>query len=607
VSVGGTLSADVSAEIPVRIIDFVSLDPPPGHVGASPIIEQQSQPLARSWSSNQLRSQASNLRLREGPLMNRMVSADSLRLEDLNGGRGPSRLGQAPALSRISSLSSIRTNELPRAQPVEEYEHEQHSPLPSSRPEELHPNAAQSNALVDRALSRQLHHQMSLNCISSAIASATARRQNPASLRSAASSADIHESWEQQEEEQDGREERYYGGGGEVGYANEVFGNGGMGIQLDDLDHVPDDAHYLDRRPSSTIGLPYDNNEDLYVESDDELDTLMQSRFSDDDEGQLEDEELPARPAALTSPVKVATRPRSSSLGRASSPIKAPVTREALRPSSPAKRSPDKQFAFATPSSPVKATPVESQGEMFPPPIRNARPLPVPPTTSSGPTSVLLSKQPSGSSLRRNPGIIRKAPSTRSLRSVASSVELSSTSRPISSARFPLPPSRSPSLASPKMSPILATVRTRSTLSPTTETIPSSPRRVVKTPSPALRATRSMADLHGSPNTSAATRCSSVLPSVKSKVAALETRQSALTRLATTSGRARVSSVQLARADSVMSTTSSVASTTASEASFTLDGLSRANSFASFKAPLLKRATYADAPPVPSLQHYQQR
>lgn len=537
--------------------------------------------------------------------MNRMVSIDSLRLEDLNSGRGPSRVGTAPALSRIESLSSVRTNDHSRAQPVEEYANEQ-----SSRPEELHPNSARSSALVDRALSRQLHHQMSLNCISSAIASATARRQSSGSLHSAPSSADVQQSWEHQEK--DGAreaEERYYGGEGEVDYSHEVFGAEGMGIQLDDLNHVPDDPNYLDRRPSSTPGLPYDNNEDICVESDDELDTLMQSHFSDDDDGQLDDEEdFPTRsaPAAVpTSPTKVFTRPRSSSLGRASSPVKAPVTREALRPSSPAKRSPEKPFAFATPSSPIKAMHLESQGEMFPPPARSARPLPTPPAAA---VSVPLSKQPSTSSLRRNPCIMRKTPSTRSLRSVASSAELSSRTSTSISARVPLTASRSPSLASPslaspKMSPVLATVRTRSAMSPTTMVVPSSPRRVVKTPSPALRATRSMADLHGSPNTFAATRRSSVLPSVKSKVAALETRQSALTRLATTSGRARVSSVQLARADSMMSAASSNA-TEVSEASFNLDGLSRANSFASFKAPLLKR-TYADAPPLPSLLSHQ--
>ncbi|GAA5862218.1 hypothetical protein JCM8547_007774 [Rhodosporidiobolus lusitaniae] len=617
ISVGGSLSADVAADIPIRIIDFVSLDPPPGHVGASPVVKQQQQavPLARSWSSNQLRSQASNQHLRtmrEGPLMNRMVSIDSLRLEDLNGGRGPSRLGTyqpQPALSRISSLNSIRTNDLPRAEPVAEYDVvSMHQALAE---EQVHPDLARTEALVDRALSRQLHHQMSLDCISSAIASATARRQQgvertPSSLRSAASSADIRRWEDEQHGAVEQQQEEFYSGGGESQCGENVYGAEGMGIQLDELDEVPDDPAFLDggSLPGAMPDPPVEQDD----ESDEELEAIMQSHFSDDEEGAIEEDDPSARsfplppsprrsehPAAPPSPVKVVNRPRSSSLGKPSSPVKPIRTHDSLRARSPTKRSPDR-FGFATPSSPVKAVVEQPSDDEFRKPVaRTVRPLPTPPS-ASGPRSVSLTKQPSGSSLCRTPGIVRKAPSTRSLRSVASSVELST--RPPVSAHVPLPPSRSPSLASPKVSPVVATVRTRSTMSPTT-VAPSSPRRVVKTPSPALRATRSMADLSSSPQpSSSASRRTSVLPSVKTKVAALETRQATLTRLATTSGRARVSSTQLARADSVASNAS-----LASEASFKLSDLTRANStasFMSFKAPMLKR-TFADAPPVPVL------
>lgn len=103
----------------------------------------------------------------------------------------------------------------------------------------------------------------------------------------------------------------------------------------------------------------------------------------------------------------------------------------------------------------------------------------------------------------------------------------------------------------------------------------------------------------GSPHERVASpRKSTILPSVKNKVAALETRQATLSRFATTSregGRARVPTAQLARADSIMSTASSVV-----PSEFNLN---RVNSMASFKAPLLKRgATVVEqAPPVPSL------
>ncbi|GAA5888157.1 hypothetical protein JCM6882_000303 [Rhodosporidiobolus microsporus] len=609
VSVGGSLSADVTAEIPIRVIDFVSLDPPPGHAGASPVAEQQFRPVARSWSSNQLRPQQP-AQGQEGPLMSRMISVDSLRLEDLNGGRGPSRLGR-PMLSRVASVDSIRTDDIPRGRPVDD------TPTylsPVAPPQENAPhNLARTEALVDRALQRQLQHQMSLDCISSAIASATARRsglqRQPSSLHSGASSAEIRQ-WE--DEEHGMAQQEYYGDGGhsDAVYSNELYAALTSGVQLDDLDDVPDDPAFLDAHAQQ----PLFPDEEEAAESEDELEAILSSHFSDDEDGGEEDH-APLRPARPPPSPRRYERPMAPS-----SPTKSPSTRP--RPSSPVKqspsqdslrgkRSPDK-FAFATPSSPIKAH-VELSDDVEvdfpPPPVRASRPLPTPP--SAAPASVGLTKQPSTTSLRRTGGIIRKSPSTRSLRSVASSVELG---RP-HPAKVALPPSRSPSIASPRVSPVLATVRTRPPMSPTMAATPPSPRKVVKTPSPALRATRSMADLHGarssssaaassmpppSTTSSSAARRSSVLPSVKTKVAALETRQATLTRLATTSNRARVSSAQLSRADSVASNASM-----ATEASFKLSDLTRANStasFASFKAPILRRHhVAADAPPLPPL------
>ncbi|GAA5928775.1 hypothetical protein JCM10213_002553 [Rhodosporidiobolus nylandii] len=622
VSVSGSLSADVTADIPVRILNFVSLDPPPGHVGASPLVESQARPLARSWSTNQLRAPQPPMGARrDGPLMSRMVSVDSLRLEDLNGGRGPSRLGK-PTLSRLSSESSVRTDDLACAARMEDYRTETLAPSPPAAQQDPQPNPARTDALVGRALQRQLQHQMSIDCISSAIASATARRQGlqhtPNSLRSAASSADIR-SWEDEpqgvEEDLEVPEGGFYGGGGgENVYQNGTgalpvasFGADGLGVQLDDLEDVPDDPAFLDAQPSPPDHLDY-----AAAESEDELDAIMQSHFSDDEDREQEEEEPPARvasavppsprrserPTTPASPTKASVaRSRQSSPVKPSITVKTSPSQESLRAKA-GKRSPDK-FAFATPSSPVKAhvePGLANEDELSPQPSRAARPLPTPPSAAP------LIRQSSGTSLRRAPVIIRKSPSTRSLRSVASSVELS---RP-SPTGVALPPSRSPSLASPRVSPVLATVRTRPAMSPSTA-VPSSPRKVIKTPSPVLRTTRSMADLRGGYTPASASagamlppsstpRRTSVLPAVKSKVAALETRQATLSRLATTSGRAKVSNAQLARADSVAST----ASTTASEASFKLSDLHRANSVASFKAPLLKR-NYSDAPPVPSL------
>ncbi|GAA5835446.1 hypothetical protein JCM9279_004542 [Rhodotorula babjevae] len=660
VSVGGSLSADISVDIPIRVVNFISLDPPPGHVGPSPLPDQPRRPVARSWSSNQLRDAVRPSQATVG----RMTSLDSLRLEDLNGGR-PRQ--QRPPLSRIASVESVRTSDLPRAEPVAE------RPRPSSAQhllcrsdEENVVPAERSQVVVDRAKRRQLQHQMSLQCISSAIASATARRspnvrEREPTLRAAASHGDLYEARLAVDESPD---VGYYGGGVEedlftlpaVNLHSDVqFGLGlgldDVGIQLDDLDEVPDDPAALDRhlhleqparyQPQQQQQPQYEHRyqpdpmrpEELFAshaadaavdadqESDDELDSILQSHFSEDDDEQLD------RPTSLyaRAPSPPQQRPEAAA-ARPSSPVKrhSPVPPTSPVKASPSRRPSDK-FAFATPSSPIKTgvelAVVDEEEHLG---ARTSRPLPTPPIAHAAPSSPhkaahdqavasrepsALRKTPSGASLKRNPGVLRKAGSTRSIRSTASSLDVASTA----DASRALGAARSPSIASPRVSPILASGTTfgvRSSLSPTVAT-PSSPvRRVVKTPSPSLRPTRSMAELRGAPSPSsffasgspherpASPRKSTILPSVKNKVAALETRQATLHRLATTSregGRPRVPAAQLSRADSIMSSASSVL-----PSEFNLN---RTNSMASFKAPLLKRgATILEpAPPVPSL------
>ncbi|GAA5901477.1 hypothetical protein JCM8208_001813 [Rhodotorula glutinis] len=661
VSVGGSLSADISVDIPIRVVNFISLDPPPGHVGPSPLPDQPRRPVARSWSSNQLRDAVRPSQATVG----RMTSLDSLRLEDLNGGRRPRQ--QRPPLSRIASVESVRTSDLPRAEPVAERSRPasvQH--LTSRSDEENVVPAERSQVVVDRAKRRQLQHQMSLQCISSAIASATARRspnvrEREPTLRAAASHGDLYEARLAVDESPDAG---YYGGGVEedlftlpaVNLHSDVqFGLGlgldDVGIQLDDLDEVPDDPAALDRhlhpepssryQPQQQQQQQYEHRyqpepmrpEDLYAsqpadpqvdvdqESDDELDSILQSHFSEDDDEQLE------RPTSLYARAPSPPLQRSeTAAARPASPVK---RHSPIPPTSPVKASPSRRpsdkFAFATPSSPIKAgveLPVVDEEEHLA--ARTTRPLPTPPVAHAAPSSPRkathehssttrepssLRKTPSGASLKRNPGVLRKAGSTRSIRSTASSLDVASTA----DATRALATARSPSIASPRVSPIIASGTTfgaRPTLSSTVAT-PSSPvRRVVKTPSPSLRPTRSMAELRSAPSPSsffaggspherpASPRKSSVLPSVKNKVAALETRQATLHRLATTSregGRARVPAAQLSRADSIMSSASSVM-----PSEFNLN---RTNSMASFKAPLLKRgATILEpTPPVPSL------
>ncbi|KPV75995.1 uncharacterized protein RHOBADRAFT_43430 [Rhodotorula graminis WP1] len=661
VSVGGSLSADISVDIPIRVVNFISLDPPPGHVGPSPLPDQPRRPVARSWSSNQLRDAVRPSQATVG----RMTSHDSLRLEDLNGAR-PRQ--QRPPLSRIASVESVRTSDLPRAEPVADRARPAPAQHLSARSDEENlPPAERSQVVVDRAKRRQLQHQMSLQCISSAIASATARRspnvrEREPTLRAAASHGDLYEARLAVDESPDAG---YYGGGVEedlftlpaVNLHSDVqFGLGlgldDVGIQLDDLDEVPDDPTALDRHvhhePSSRYqpqeqhqqpcrhhyqpepmrpedlyaSQPADAHVDADQDSDDELDSILQSHFSEDEDEHLD------RPTSLHARAPSSPPQRAEpAVPRSASPVKrhSPIPPSSPVKASPSSRRPSDTFAFATPSSPIKAgveLPVVDEDEH--PAARTTRPLPTPPVVHAAPSSPRkashvqpaagrepssLRKTPSGASLRRNPGVLRKAGSTRSIRSAASSLYVASTA----DATRALGMARSPSIASPRVSPILASGTTfgvRPTLSPTVATPASPVRRVVKTPSPSLRPTRSMAELRSAPPPSsffaggspherpASPRKSTVLPSVKNKVAALETRQATLHRLATTSregGRARVPAAQLSRADSIMSSASSVM-----PSEFNLN---RTNSMASFKAPLLKRgATILEpTPPVPSL------
>lgn len=640
VSVGGSLSADVSCDIPVRIVNFVSLDPPPGHMGASPLPEQSSRPLNRSWSTNLKNGRIDSLRAkaqgRSGPIA-RMASVDSFHLSDLNGGRGPSRMG-APALSRIASMSSLRTDDFERergggggSQAGTSMSRATTAPL-----SQLSPAPARGQGVVDRAKDRQLQHQMSLQCISTAIASATARRTGLSPISQASEMGDDLRA--QQQLPWDEGAQQYYGGGGQEIYDDngsllqlEVYPTDGLGIQLDDLDEVPDgDSPYLDEENDRQ------SPEDLaYLgESDDELDTFMQSRFSED-EGDDFDVQPVSRSAKPPASPRWSERPglaaepvvtRSPAVrSRASSPIKAPLSIDVIPSPRSAMRRPSETFAFATPNSPVKAhvdlPPVSPlhfdnagrDNESMPPPSRNARPLPHRPSPTPGSASpsksstrnqpVELTKQPSTSSLKRSSNVIRKTPSTRSLRQTASDAQLPELDfgEPSASDSETVPTPIATSRTSPALSSRSSSSRTSRT---STMPPPTSPRKVVVARSSAsaasspvsLRSTRSISDFRSATAPlPPPTRKSSVLPSVKNKISALETREATLSKLAHTSGRAKVNTSQLDRSDSV----SSQITNATSEASFKLSDLTRGNSMASFKAPLLRR-NFSDMPPLPT-------
>lgn len=451
-------------------------------------------------------------------------------------------------------------------------------------------------AVVGRAKERQIVHQISLDCISSAIASATARRQggghqhSASALRSEFMSAPstIDESDDEAEDVPARQQEMYYGGGGERFYDDEDLefdDREESRVELDDLEDVPDDVYY--QRRTRYLGR---SQLDLAGDSEDELDAVLaHSPLETYDE--LEDnsrKSVAAMASYRPNPPLSARSPVTTPQSRPSSPVKAESAR--APPKSAMKRQTSTpNFVFATSASPLKVPSPKSAVSHLPSVLvgrASARgPLPAPPSTSkpaSDPRSSTASsrarshsivKQVSASSpLKRTTGVIAKRPSSRSL-AVAPSPTFSHTS--LGNGAEDLEPT------SAKPSRVLKAARTPPmAAAPFSPVAPPSPRKVLLKSSPSLTSTRSLGDLRSA----AASRPSTViLPSVRSKVAALEVRQTALAKLALTGSNSRLSSAgghPMQRGNS----------TTESDASFSGVGdLSRANSDASFQAPLFRR------------------
>lgn len=593
VAASASLAADVSAEVPLEIINFVSLDPPPGHVG-------------RTWDS--MPKDATERQSRAAPM--RMSSVDSLRLDDLDGIH-PMSCQKAPALSRVASLESIQTIDLPRDAPVvddprgDRVQHIEHSEAPSVGLHDVPENSQQQQAILERARQRQLRHQMSLQCISGAIASATARRNSP---RSSPGEPAPKRSGSNDEAAHD----LFLAGAHRLPSVGAIVGGDGLGIQLDDLD----DFDAFDEGGDVPSYLPASPPPAAAAEG---LARLMVSGEARDDGRDALTDALLATPThalhvRVTPPTPSRAFQAATRGEKPQSPVKAKATQQQSQ-------TPEK-YAFATPTSPIKVgaeqvAPVrgDSSGTR---PNRPARPLPMPPaaasmvrndsnssTDASATSRTALRKVPSGTSLKRSPGMLRKASSAHSLRSVAGASSSPGSSRTLA---------RSPSLASPQVSPVLASGTTAtfapdpvhsSPLAPTPEEedeLHDVPRRVLApVVSPALRATRSMVDLHGaSRRAPSSPRKPIAPPAVKVKVAALESRQSALTRLATQTGAGSVS----ARARDKDSAGLSRADSTASSVAPSEFNLKRADSMASFKAPLFRRGFEELPPPVPFLPRH---
>ena len=515
ISVQASLSADVSVEIPIKVISFISIDPPPGHCAdptptSTPRIISHGR--TKSWNIDQIREPREEERMERPP----MTIADLVDRPE-------------PGLTRMGSLDTIRTSNISQSSHLDA---NLRSPDHRSR-------VAGGGAGGEQ----KLQHRMSLDCISEAIASATARghRRSASGLRAEISL--------QSDAEPEGR--NY------------------TGAQMGD--------------------------EEVDVESEDELDAVMrQARFDEDEEEE--------EPAPFDNSTDLINRPPTSPLRRLplpSSPVK-PTIVEA--PTSPSKGPPEakkskrsESFGYATPGSPIKssspkkspikasvplpATPtirraisrVELRAASPVPTSTTARPLPTRPivakvsiaslstatTPTASSTNKTLEKKSSMKSLRPSSSLANLKTRPSSAMSIHSPASTSSSSRRTPDLEFDSPSSFA------RIAPSVSANIARHTRTPSyTETTTSSSRHAL----PPLPLRRKPTE--------------SVLPSVRNKVRALETRQDALMRLRSVdASEVGGRDEGLRRADSVRT-----------EMSFSLgDELVRNGSLMSFKAPMLRQ------------------
>ncbi|KAK0562690.1 hypothetical protein OC844_002583 [Tilletia horrida] len=154
VAVSGTLSSDVSVELPLRVINFVSLDPPPTKHSSKSSFGTSSMAMSRSWS------QAAHS---DGSALPHALPSPTTRIDE------------APMIARVRSMDAVlsptKVDVTPR--------HQLHLPLPTSS--RVAAQGANAQGDSERQNLRRLQHQKSLDFINHAIRSATARRGLPSS------------------------------------------------------------------------------------------------------------------------------------------------------------------------------------------------------------------------------------------------------------------------------------------------------------------------------------------------------------------------------------------------------------------------------------------
>jgi hypothetical protein len=609
-AVSGSLSADVVVEIPIRVINFVSIDPPPGHTG------ELAAGLPKLWNIDQITNPMEQEPPSNQPPLNsvidQMVTMDTTSLSELNLKAGQE---SRQSLAQIGSSNSLPTLELPHLRKIR-------SDSSSEKCAQAGTVIGRDVAVIEKARERSLQHQMSLDCISTAIASATARRgvsvgsssgqrSTRSGLRLEIERTDGDERWDENEEEKANDEDPYdgatYSGGGEQSYARfglfeclEGYGQQDEGIdevrvQLDDLDDDVDvSLDNLGSRPAACV-------EDDASSSEDDLEAVMRQACLDEDE---------AIPTTLHAPVSPSRHQQQSTFS-SFSPVRSqipssisPTSGESgTKPLKSALKQRSDVFAFATPASPVRASnspslqtssirrqpsrpdlsasPLrrqQSRPDLPPIPIRHLTPrsnatLSSSPTTMTAPTAAKASTTPRGLVSKRSTSSLRRIP------------EITMVRKPTSGSLRPV------SLISNTSSPDIDSVSTRSS-SDNESTKSSSDRYSSDTRSVAVNRvayTRNVGERQSSktgatniPATNFPTRKNSILPSIRSQVAAYDSREEALAELRSTSTPGydgRSATVSLSRADSILSV--------ASEGVNSM--LSREDSVKSFKAPIFRQ------------------
>lgn len=631
ITVAGSLSTDVTTEIPIRVVNFVSIDPPPGHTGDA----TESKP--KNWNIDELRPvpSSSATTIPDSPTkrlqrqaMARMISLESLRLSDFNLSNN--------RLSRVDSLDTLRTSNLSFVEPARpsSYSDASSAITPDHR-------ERRDVEVVGRAKERSLQHQMSLDCISSAIASATARRSGAASpekgyhrtqsaLRVEIERTDGEDRWDENDDEgedlaYDGAE--YYGGG-ESRYApygsyaqssgyNDENDRGEERVQLDDIDDDADQS--MEDQPPSK----FDDDDNS---SEEELDAVMSQTCFDEEEPTAFDNSLASTLRLPPSPVRLTAQSRAyltsptrspASLRTSPSFSRSPISDQSTLSLKSALKSQPRPsvsdaFGFATPRSPVKTSPTSttplplaaspirrqsSRAELpaiAPASIRRQQSradLVTSPTSSS--RSPMMPPPPK-STLRPSISIanLSSATTSRVLLSKKSMPNLSTLNkRP--SIRSLRPPSSQSYTSSNPTSPDLDSTSTR-TFSDT-ESSASSHRPMTDRYSSSKPYSRPMTGETRPTSSSSMPRRNSILPSIRSQVAAYETREDVLAGLRSTAGadgtlrnpaNANLRRIGggggLNRGDSISSNC-----TTTSDAEFSM--LTRGDSMQSFKAPLFRR------------------